>query len=82
MIALKSVLQEIVNCWLGYVLSQPVEIDIVILVYFLANYVGITQLQNVVEKLRNAQRVSQCEPVAATADGGALALEPQLTFQH
>lgn len=55
MIALKSITQEIVNCWLGYVLSQPVDIDIVILVYFLANYVGLTHIQTVVDKLRSAQ---------------------------
>lgn len=58
MIALKSITQEIVNCWLGYVLSQPVDIDIVVLVYFLANYIGLPHIQTVVEKLRNVQGVT------------------------
>ena len=58
---LKSILQEIVNCWLGYVLSQPVDIDIAILVCFLANYVGLTYIQNAVDRLRNVQDFGQEE---------------------
>ncbi len=40
----KSLAQEAVNCWLRYTLSQPISIDLPILLFFVAQYFGITRI--------------------------------------
>lgn len=47
----KSMIQEIVNCWLRYALSQPVNIDIQILVMFTLQYFGLSKIGPVLEQL-------------------------------
>jgi hypothetical protein len=49
----KPFTQGFVNCWLSYTLSQPVEIDITILLYFVMQYVGIMKLTDLLEKGRS-----------------------------
>jgi hypothetical protein len=44
MIALKYLTKDMVNWWLSYLLSQPVELDIMIVLYLLLQYMGIVQL--------------------------------------
>jgi hypothetical protein len=39
----KDFLQEAVNCWLTYIASQPVNIDMQIVLLFLLQYFGILQ---------------------------------------
>ena len=36
--------RSFVNCWLEYVLSQPVDIDLSVLFYFCKVYVGVPSL--------------------------------------
>jgi hypothetical protein len=45
MITVKMILKDVANCWLSFVLSQPVEFDILILSYFLFEYTGIFLLR-------------------------------------
>jgi hypothetical protein len=40
----RSLAQEAVNCWLRYALSQPVSIDLPILLFFLAQYFGLERI--------------------------------------
>lgn len=47
----KSIVQDIINCWLQYVLAQPIEIDIRILSIFMLQYIGFTQLVIWMEKI-------------------------------
>lgn len=51
MIALKFIMKDIVNCWLSYTLSQPVEFDVAVALYFLLQYVGIIQLSALVKQV-------------------------------
>ena len=48
----KSVLQEGVNCWLSYTMSQPVNFDLSIISFFMIQYLGITHLTDL---MRNAK---------------------------
>lgn len=43
---LKSIAEEIFNCWLSYTTSQPVQFDLAILLCFLLQYVGFSHLVN------------------------------------
>ena len=44
-IAVTGWTRQCVNWWLGYILSQPVDIDLGVLVYFARNYVGLNVFQ-------------------------------------
>ncbi|MDV3308068.1 MAG: hypothetical protein LOY03_04535 [Cyclobacteriaceae bacterium] len=46
----KSLAQEAVNCWLRYTLSQPISIDLPILLFFVAQYFGVSQIAALLEK--------------------------------
>lgn len=48
----KSLAQEAINCWLRYALSQPISIDLPILLFFIAQYFGLTRIAVLVEKSR------------------------------
>ena len=48
----KSILQDSVNCWLQYVLAQPIDIDLRILALFILQYVGIVHLAAWTEKIK------------------------------
>jgi hypothetical protein len=50
----KSLAQEAVNCWLRYVLSQPISIDLPILIFFIAQYFGLTRIVPFLEKVKEA----------------------------
>lgn len=41
---MKTLLKDILNCWLRYVLAQPVNIDVHILYFFLLQYVGLPKI--------------------------------------
>lgn len=57
----KSLAQEAINCWLRYVLSQPISIDLPILFFFVAQYFGLASVASFIGKgkdvLINAARV-------------------------
>lgn len=40
----KSIAKDFVNCVVSYMLSQPVEIDLMILVVLILEYVGVMRL--------------------------------------
>ncbi len=44
--------RQMMNWWLGYVLSQPVDIDLSVFGYFVRNYVGYTFVSESTKKLR------------------------------
>ena len=46
----KSLAQEAINCWLRYVLSQPISIDLPILLFFIAQYFGLARIASFIEK--------------------------------
>jgi hypothetical protein len=37
-----SLTRQFLNCWLEYVLSQPVDLDISVILKYLRSYLGIT----------------------------------------
>ena len=39
-----SLTRQFLNCWLEYVLSQPVDLDISVMLKYLRSYLGITVL--------------------------------------
>ena len=45
----KSLAQEAVNCWLRYTLSQPISIDISILLLFAIQYFGLNRIAFLLE---------------------------------
>lgn len=50
----KSLAQEAVNCWLRFVLSQPVSIDLPILFFFVAQYFGFERIAVLLVKGKEA----------------------------
>ena len=36
--------RQCINCWLGYILAQPIDIDIVVLGYLFKTYFGVFTL--------------------------------------
>ncbi|HEY4655139.1 MAG TPA: hypothetical protein VIH22_11535 [Cyclobacteriaceae bacterium] len=49
----RSLAQEAVNCWLRYVLSQPVNLDIPILLFFIAQFIGLAKISSLLEQLHS-----------------------------
>lgn len=45
-VPVKSIAENVVNCWLSYSLSQPMEFDLQVLFLFGLQYFGFTQLWN------------------------------------
>lgn len=45
----KTLAQEAVNCWLRYTLSQPISIDISILLIFAIQYFGLNRIAFLLE---------------------------------
>jgi hypothetical protein len=39
-----SLTRQFLNCWLEYVLSQPVDLDISVMLKYLRSYLGITMV--------------------------------------
>jgi hypothetical protein len=57
MIALKYMMKEylakdVVNGCLSYLLSQPVELDLVIVLYFIFHYLGVMQLSEFARRIK------------------------------
>lgn len=52
MIALKYITKDMVNWWLSYLLSQPVELDVTIVLYLVLQYMGIVQLSGLVRQAK------------------------------
>lgn len=48
----KSLAQEAINCWLRYTLSQPVSIDISILMIFAVQYFGLPKLVFLLQRIQ------------------------------
>lgn len=51
MIALKYI-KDLVNWSLSYLLSQPVEFDMMIVLYFVLQYIGMVQLSALVKQAK------------------------------
>jgi hypothetical protein len=49
-LTITSFARQLLNCWLEYALSQPVDLDISVMFYFLRSYVGADVLFNWVHK--------------------------------
>jgi hypothetical protein len=45
-----SLTRQFLNCWLEYVLSQPVDFDISVMIHFLRSYLGIPILMSLLKK--------------------------------
>ena len=41
-----------INCWLRYALSQPIDIDLYVALYFLQRYLGIPSLLTSVARIK------------------------------
>ncbi|HYG17727.1 MAG TPA: hypothetical protein VD816_02315 [Ohtaekwangia sp.] len=57
MIALKYMMKEylakdVVNGCLSYILSQPVELDVMIVLYFIFHYLGVIQLTELAKRMK------------------------------
>jgi hypothetical protein len=50
---MKDMIKDSTNCVLGYVLSQPVEIDVVMLVAFALEYTGAFQVIRIISLVRS-----------------------------
>jgi hypothetical protein len=48
----KSLFQEAVNCWLRYILAQPIDIDLRIVFLFTLQLVGINRVGELMEEAR------------------------------
>lgn len=64
--------RQIINWWLGYVLSQPVDIDLSVFGYFVRSYLGYTFVSENTKKFyslipyrSNATEAADLEKVAA-----------------
>jgi hypothetical protein len=69
--------RQFLNCWLEYVLSQPVDFDISALFYFVRVYVGF----NVIERLLASSEISNEEILDESMDEAALPkLIPQQSY--
>lgn len=42
--------RQFMNCWLEYVLSQPVDFDVSVMLHFVRSYLGIPVLLSVLRK--------------------------------
>lgn len=54
MTAAKLILKDTTNWWLSYLLAQPVDFDVVVLLYFLSEYTGCIRLYEWQRNLRSA----------------------------
>lgn len=48
----KSLFQEAMNCWLRYILAQPIEIDIRIVLLFTLQLFGMNHLTEFLERVK------------------------------
>jgi hypothetical protein len=44
MVPFRSLAEEVVNCWLSYTMSQPVQFDLTVLFLFALQYIGAREL--------------------------------------
>ena len=47
MFPIRNIIQEIFNCWLSYATSQPVSFDMEVVMIFVLQYVGLSQLYKI-----------------------------------
>jgi hypothetical protein len=50
---MKGMVKDSANCVLSYVLSQPVQIDVIILLVFMLEYVGLHRMVRVIKLVRS-----------------------------
>jgi hypothetical protein len=48
----KSLFQEAVNCWLRYILAQPIDIDLRIVFLFTLQLIGVNHLTALIEEAK------------------------------
>jgi hypothetical protein len=41
---LPSLARQFLNCWLAYVVSQPVDFDLSVMLHFVREYLGVTMI--------------------------------------
>jgi hypothetical protein len=56
---IKYLAEQCLNCWLGYVLSQPVEFDLTVLFYFMLEYAGIIRVSSLVKSICEMKGVTE-----------------------
>ena len=49
---ISSLARQFVNCWLAYTLSQPVNIDLPVALYFVKLYLGVPLIQSSFYRMR------------------------------
>jgi hypothetical protein len=47
----KNVAEEVVNCWLTYAMSQPVNFNLAVITLFVLQYIGLNHVKNVVTRM-------------------------------
>jgi hypothetical protein len=47
-----SIFRQIVNCWLAYTLSQPVDVDVPVVLYFIRLYLGLPLVEYFLQKMK------------------------------
>lgn len=50
---IKGIARDFVNCMVSYTLSQPVEIDLMILVLLISEYIGVMRLGRTLKLVRS-----------------------------
>jgi hypothetical protein len=49
-ISIASLTRQFLNCWLEYVLSQPVDMDISVMFHFLRSYLGLPIIYSLLKR--------------------------------
>jgi hypothetical protein len=49
---ISAFLRQIVNVWLAYTLSQPIDVDVPVVMNFIRLYLGIPLLECLVQKIK------------------------------
>lgn len=50
LVPIASLTRQFLNCWLEYVLSQPVDMDVSVMFYFLRSYFGLPLMFTVLKR--------------------------------
>jgi hypothetical protein len=77
LIALTNLTRQFLNCWLEYVLSQPVDMDVSVILSFLKSYVGLSVLDSSTQE--DAANVAVV-PNPVPSDNGAGDMMPQESY--
>lgn len=51
-IPIKNTVEQAVNCWLSYTLSQPINVDLAVVGVFIIQYVGFDYIKELISQIR------------------------------